>query len=84
MGDKKKPAVEKKRRKKAHHLHISTINRALHSLFTLLSQKSSGCKTLSSRLLRIIKRDVVYDNGVFRDEEKRTDDEYREELLFVF
>jgi hypothetical protein len=27
---------------------------------------------------------VVYDNDVFRDEEKRTDDEYQEELLFVF
>jgi len=30
-----------------------------------------------------IKRDV-YDNYVSHDEEKRTDDEYREELLFVF
>lgn len=64
---------QKKRRKKAHHSYL------LHSLFTLLSRHLCA---LSSRLLRI-KRDV-YDNYVSRDEEKRTDDGYQEELLFVF
>jgi hypothetical protein len=78
-----KAAVEKKRRKKAHHLHISTTE--YYTLYLHYSHKSQLCKTLSSRLLGYIKRDVVYDNYVSRDEEKSfTDDEYQEELLFVF
>ena len=75
----KKAAVEKKRRKKAHHLHISTTE-----YYTLYLHYSRHLCALSSRLLRIPKRDDVYDNYASHDEEKRTDDEYREELLFVF
>ena len=76
-----KAAVEKKRRKKAHRLHISTTE-----YYTLYLYKSHLCKTLSSRLLGYIKRDVVYDNYVslFDEEKSFTDDEYQEELLFVF
>ena len=53
----------------------------LHFFVSTLSTRITLC-ALVSRLLRI-KRDV-YDNYVSHDEEKRTDDEYREELLFVF
>ena len=82
LGD-TKSSRKKKRRKKAHHLHISTT--ALKTLYLHYSHKSHLCKTLSSRLLGYIKRDVVYDNYASRDEEKSfTDDEYQEELLFVF
>lgn len=81
LGD-TKSSRKKKRRKKAHHLHISTT--ALKTLYLHYSHKSHLCKTLSSRLLGYIKRDV-YDNYASRDEEKSfTDDEYQEELLFVF
>ena len=79
----KKQQLRKSEEKK-HIIHISTT--ALKTLYLHYSHKSHLCKTLSSRLLGYIKRDVVYDNYVslFDEEKSFTDDEYQEELLFVF
>ena len=71
-----KKHAEKKAKKKSAKPHSY--------LHTLSLHYSRHLCALSSRLLRIPKRDDVYDNYASHDEEKRTDDEYREELLFVF
>ena len=53
----------------------------LHTLFIYITHVISARSVFSPFVN--IKRDV-YDNYASHDEEKRTDDEYREELLFVF
>ena len=79
--DKKQTLAEqKKRRGKKRNIHIDYS--ILYTLYLHYSHKSS-LRSVFSPFVNI-KRDV-YDNFyASRDEEKRTDDEYQEELLFVF
>ena len=72
-----KKSSRKSERKKAHH----SFRRQYTTLFLYITLTSS-LRSVFSPFVNI-KRDV-YDNYVSRDEEKRTDDGYQEELLFVF
>jgi len=83
LGDKKQQLRKSEEKKRITFISLFT---ALKTLYLHYSHKSHLCKTLSSRLLGYIKRDVVYDNYVslFDEEKSFTDDEYQEELLFVF
>ena len=72
-----KKSSRKSERKKAHHSY-----RLQYTTLFIYITLTSSLRSVFSPFVNI-KRDV-YDNYVSRDEEKRTDDKYQEELLFVF